>query len=81
MFTLTVEPYYTEFAEVDSEFSLDNLTGWQVLAEGNFGIVYKATAKDICGNKGYSVVAVKKLKGEAINSYFVVIEKRNAGKL
>lgn len=47
------------------EYAIDDLGEQiQVLGEGQFGIVYLATAKNISGNTGISKVAVKMLKAE-----------------
>ena len=58
-------PLDAQYIDMDLfEYAIDDLGEQiQVLGEGQFGIVYLATAKNISGNTGISKVAVKMLKG------------------
>ena len=58
-------PLDAQYIDMDLfEYAIDDLgERIQVLGEGQFGIVYLATAKNISGNTGISKVAVKMLKG------------------
>ena len=58
-----VEPEYLERIGDDFEYPFEKLDRKAVLGEGEFGVVYRASALDISGNKGLSQVAVKILKG------------------
>ncbi len=66
------EPLYIDIDEEAMEFPIDNLRFKVVLGEGQFGVVYLATANGISGNIGKSQVAVKMLKGT-----FFLIRKLN----
>ena len=46
------------------EYDYECLTIKQALGEGNFAMVYRAEAKNICGYQGTSTVAVKELKSK-----------------
>ena len=50
------------------EYSQNDLTLVNTIGEGEFGTVYLAKAYNICGNTGYSNVAVKMLKGNTLNT-------------
>eukprot|EP00794_Sanderia_malayensis_P015257 gene15257-16832_t len=56
------DPLYLEIEDAASEYSIDDLGLIRILGEGQFGVVYLATADNICGNRGRSKVAVKMLK-------------------
>ncbi len=59
-------PYTRVLSNTNWEVSRDHLSLFERIGGGSFGQVWKGAALDVAGAKGWSIVAVKMLKGKGI---------------